>query len=58
VPESETSLALMRLIDVQFLEAPYYGARQMTRHPRRLSHDVGRKRIRRIGNIRICYGIW
>ncbi len=36
VPESETSLALMRLIDVQFLETPYYGSRQMTRHLRLL----------------------
>jgi len=48
VPENETSLALMRLIDVQFLETPYYGSRQMTRHLRRLGHDVGRKRVRRL----------
>jgi len=48
VPESEGNLALMRLIDVQFLETPYYGSRQMTRHLRRLGHDVGRKRVHRL----------
>ena len=48
VPESEGNLELMRLIDAQFLETPYYGSRQMTRHLRRLGHDVGRKRVRRL----------
>jgi putative transposase len=48
VPESEANLELMRLIDAQFLETPYYGSRQMTRHLRRLGHDVGRKRARRL----------
>lgn len=36
VPESEAKLELMRLIDGQFLETPYYGSHQMTRHLRRL----------------------
>ncbi|NVN03882.1 MULTISPECIES: IS3 family transposase [Asaia] len=48
VPESDANLSLMRLIDAQFLETPYYGSRQMTRHLRRLGHDVGRKRARRL----------
>ncbi|NHN90153.1 IS3 family transposase [Acetobacter conturbans] len=48
MPESEANLELMRLIDAQFLETPYYGSRQMTRHLRRLGHDVGRKRARRL----------
>lgn len=48
VPESEVHLELMRLIDAQFLETPYDGSRQMTRHLRRLGHDVGRKRARRL----------
>ena len=47
-PENPLNLALMRQIDEQFLETPYYGARQMARHLRRLGHDVGRKRIRRL----------
>ena len=33
--ETETNLTLMRLIDAQFLETPWYGARQMARHLRR-----------------------
>ena len=33
--ELDLNLKLMRLIDEQFLEAPYYGARQMARHLRR-----------------------
>ena len=39
-------LALMRLIDAQFLETPWYGSRQMSRHLRRDGHEVGRKRVR------------
>ena len=48
VPENEKNLMLMRLIDAQFLETPYYGSRQMTWHLRRLGHEVGRKRVRRL----------
>ena len=46
--ESEPNLALMRLIDAQFLETPWYGSRQMARHLRRQGWRVGRKRIRRL----------
>lgn len=46
--ESALNLELMRLIDEQFLETPYYGARQMARHLRRLGHWVNRKRVRRL----------
>jgi putative transposase len=46
--ESASNLELMRLIDEQFLETPWYGARQMARHLRRQGHAVGRKRIRRL----------
>jgi putative transposase len=45
---SGTNLELMRLIDAQFLETPWYGARQMARHLRRQGHLVGRKRVRRL----------
>jgi putative transposase len=49
-PAGETSedLAMMRLIDAQFLESPWYGSRQMARHLRREGHEVGRKRVRRL----------
>ena len=43
--ESPLNLNLMRLIDEQFLETPYYGARQMARHLRRLGYWVNRKRV-------------
>lgn len=46
--ESAENLTLMRVIDAQFLETPWYGSRQMTRHLRRQSHDVNRKRVRRL----------
>ena len=46
--EAPLNLELMRLIDAQFLETPWYGARQMARHLRRQGHLVGRKRMRRL----------
>jgi putative transposase len=48
VGESPQNLELMRLIDEQHLETPWYGARQMTRHLRREGHAVNRKRIGRL----------
>lgn len=38
--EPTENLELMRLIDGQFLETPWYGSRQMTRHLRRHGHQV------------------
>ena len=46
--ESPLNLSLMRIIDEQFLNTPYYGSRQMARHLRRLGYCVGRKRVRRL----------
>jgi putative transposase len=46
--ESPLNLYLMRLIDEQFLETPFYGSRQMTRWLRRQGYTVGRKRVRRL----------
>ena len=47
-PETAENLALMRLLDEQFLQTPWYGSRQMARHLRRLGHAAGRKRVRRL----------
>jgi putative transposase len=41
-------LALMRLIDEQYLKTPFYGSRSMTRHLRRLGYRVNRKHIQRL----------
>ena len=46
--EAALNLELMRLIDAQFLETPWYGSRQMSRHLRHEGYVVGRKRIRRL----------
>ncbi|MEP3844415.1 MAG: IS3 family transposase [Paracoccaceae bacterium] len=46
--ESEMNLDLMRVIDKQFLETPFYGVRQMTWHLRNDGHLVNEKRIRRL----------
>lgn len=46
--EPAANLELMRLIDEQFLETPWYGSRQMTRHLRRHGHEINRKRVRRL----------
>ncbi|WP_370462685.1 IS3 family transposase [Ruegeria sp. PrR005] len=47
-PKGETALnlALMRQIDEQFLETPFFGVRQMTWHLRNEGHLVNEKRIR------------
>ena len=46
--ETALNLELMRLIDEQFMETPYYGSRQMKRHLVRQGYCVGRKRVRRL----------
>jgi putative transposase len=46
--ETEMNLALMRQIDEQFLETPFFGVRQMTWHLKNEGHQVNEKRIRRL----------
>ena len=46
--ETPPNLALMKTIDAQFMEAPFYGSRQMARHLRKQNSCVGRKCIRRL----------
>jgi putative transposase len=41
-------LAVMRLLDGQYLKTPFYGSRRMAEHLRRLGHGVNRKRVRRL----------
>ncbi len=49
--ETEQNLDLMRRIDRQFLETPFFGVRQMTWHLRNEGHLVNEKRIRRLTRI-------
>ena len=53
--ESEMNLNLMRLIDKQFLETPFYGVRQMTWHLSNGDHLVNEKRIRRLMRLEPIY---
>ena len=46
--ESAENLALMALIDRQFMETPFYGVRQITWHLRNEGHAVNPKRVRRL----------
>ena len=46
--ESDLNLELMRRIDEQFLETPFYGSRQMTRWLGRQGYAVSRKRVQRL----------
>lgn len=46
--ESAENLALMALIDRQFMETPFYGVCQMTWHLRNDGHAVNPKQVRRL----------
>ena len=46
--ESEDNLHLMRQIDEQYMQTPFYGSRRMTEHLKRLDYRVNRKRIQRL----------
>jgi putative transposase len=46
--ESAFNLQLMRLIDEQYLQTPFYGWPRMTAHLRRQGYQVNSKRIRRL----------
>ena len=44
--ERAENLKFMEIIDRQFLETPWYGSRQMSRHMQRQGHKCGRHRVR------------
>jgi putative transposase len=46
--ESAENLRLMRLIDAQYLETPFYGSRRMTAVLERAGESVNRKRVQRL----------
>ena len=51
VKTSQENLKLMKLIDWQYLDWPFYGSRRMTACLRNQSYDVNRKRVRRLMGI-------
>lgn len=58
VNDNRSDLALMELIDRQFLETPCYGSRRMTAVLRRAGHAVNRKRVRRLMGVMDLQVIW
>jgi putative transposase len=46
--ETEENLMLMRLIDEQYLERPFYGSRRVREHLCGLGYEVNRKRVQRL----------
>jgi len=48
VTESALNLRLMRMIDEQYLIAPFYGSRQMTEELKGKGENINRKRIQRL----------
>ncbi len=46
--ESRENLALMRMIDEEYMRHPFYGSRKMRQYLRRQGHKVNRKRIQRL----------
>ncbi|MGC9424241.1 IS3 family transposase [Vibrio sp.] len=50
IPQQEgfDNQELMKLIDKQYMETPFYGVPRMTEHLRELGHQVNPKRIRRL----------
>ncbi len=45
---SEEDLTLMKLIDYQYLAAPFYGARKIAAWLKNQNYNVNRKRVRRL----------
>jgi putative transposase len=48
LPPSEEELTMMRLLDEQYLETPFYGSRKMTICLRSQGYNVNRKRVQRL----------
>lgn len=48
VEPSEEELLLLKLIDQQYMETPFYGSRRMTAELKRQGYQVNRKRVQRL----------
>lgn len=48
VPVSEEEATLLRLLDEQYLETPFYGSRKMVQALREQGYEVNRKRVQRL----------
>jgi putative transposase len=48
VHPSDEEFALLRLLDEQYLQTPFYGSRRMTVHLQQRGYSVNRKRVQRL----------
>ena len=46
--ENESNLAMMHLIDQEYMKYPFFGSRQMRCHLNRMGHVISRHRVRRL----------
>ena len=46
--ENQVNFGLMKIIDQQFLNTPFYGVSRMTEHLKKMGYEVNIKRIRRL----------
>lgn len=58
VRPSDEELALLRLLDEQYLKTPFYGSRRMTIHLQQLGYSVNRKRVQRLMRQMGLYAIY
>jgi len=58
LPPSKEELAIMRLLDEQYLETPFYGSRKMTVFLQSQGYNVNRKRVQRLMREMGLYAIY
>jgi len=51
VPESEENLYLMRLMDEQYLNTPFYGIKRLTKLLSKKGYPINHKRVKRLMNL-------
>ena len=56
--ETEENLELMRLIDRQYTDRPYYGSRRMTAWLQERGYPVNRKRVQRLMGVMVLEAIY
>jgi putative transposase len=49
--ESDEDLAIMRLMDEQYLSTPFYGIRRLTKRLQRRGYNINHKRVRRLMSV-------
>ena len=58
VQPSDEELTILRLLDEQYLQTPFYGSRRMTVHLQQRGYSVNRKRVQRLMRQMGLYAIY